>query len=548
MHIRFNKHGQGRASKAVAYLLKDSDSKGRARDAVSILRGNPKHVAKLADSLSFKYKYSSATVAWAPEDQPTDQQIDEVLTDFERTAFAGLDADRYAMTAVRHDDGDSTHVHLIIARVDIDSGKSYNPAPPGKPSQHVTGWRARYDPLRDYYNNKYGWASPNDRSRWRHYVPPRYEQSQAAEARRDGRQLPSSNRQAISDWVTHLVETGAVRDRDGVKSSLEQIGTITREGRDYISVRPPDKKQAMRFSGKYFRADFNAERDYVAPEPAPPENNPEKAEAARQKWETKIERLAEYNISYYGPNQYQNRTNHSRFDKNSETPPENTPEFIATELSNERRKRTPAERDRADVAKWSGSDHAIDNRVDQRATPEHRADQSASRTARRAIVTSRLFVVRRLVSAMQRTAGHIRSALRSGLGAGSVRPGAYRYATAEPTLSHMPSRIFDERTRQTLLKFPQRAAISGERVHYLLGNQNLNEFPERADHGLHDVSTRWGRGRYEEGAGIETAGVNPFIREPGASQKPEKPDSEPPQKPPELDQSDNPNDDDSMGP
>ena len=40
-------------------------------------------MAAVADSLEFEHKYTSGVIAWAPEDQPSDRDIDRVdLHDF----------------------------------------------------------------------------------------------------------------------------------------------------------------------------------------------------------------------------------------------------------------------------------------------------------------------------------------------------------------------------------------------------------------------------------------------------------------------------------
>ena len=71
-------------------------------------------------------------IAWAPEDQPSDTEIDRVLDEFEDTAWPGLSPDRYAWTAVRHREaGRGVHVHVVAARCDLETGKSLNIAPPG---------------------------------------------------------------------------------------------------------------------------------------------------------------------------------------------------------------------------------------------------------------------------------------------------------------------------------------------------------------------------------------------------------------------------------
>ena len=43
-------------------------------------------MAAVADSLDFEHRYTSGVIAWAPEDQPTDEQIEAVLDAFEETA------------------------------------------------------------------------------------------------------------------------------------------------------------------------------------------------------------------------------------------------------------------------------------------------------------------------------------------------------------------------------------------------------------------------------------------------------------------------------
>ena len=102
MHIRFLARGTGNAKKAAEYLLGERDSKGQPRAGVEVLRGDPRQVAAVADSLEFKHRYTSAVIAWAPEDAPTDKQIGRTLDEFERIAWAGLDPDRYAWSAVLH--------------------------------------------------------------------------------------------------------------------------------------------------------------------------------------------------------------------------------------------------------------------------------------------------------------------------------------------------------------------------------------------------------------------------------------------------------------
>ena len=68
-----------------------------------------------------------SVIAWAPDDQPTDEHIKAVVDEFEKTAWAGLEPDRYAWTAVLHrEEGGSAHVRVLAARCDLEAGRSLN--------------------------------------------------------------------------------------------------------------------------------------------------------------------------------------------------------------------------------------------------------------------------------------------------------------------------------------------------------------------------------------------------------------------------------------
>ena len=114
MHIKFLARGTGSARDAADYLLGERDATGRPREGVEVLRGDPQQVASVADALAFEHRYTSGVIAWAPDDVPTDAEIGAVLDEFERTAWAGLEPDRYAWAAVLHRErGGGAHVHVL---------------------------------------------------------------------------------------------------------------------------------------------------------------------------------------------------------------------------------------------------------------------------------------------------------------------------------------------------------------------------------------------------------------------------------------------------
>ncbi|MEK5772681.1 relaxase/mobilization nuclease domain-containing protein, partial [Acinetobacter variabilis] len=91
----------------------------------------------------------SGVIAWSKDDNPTPEEIREVLDKFEDHAFAGLHKSQYHLFAVLHTDDDgSKHIHVLVPRMDLVSGKSLNIAPP---LHHH-----HFDPLRDKLNLEKG--------------------------------------------------------------------------------------------------------------------------------------------------------------------------------------------------------------------------------------------------------------------------------------------------------------------------------------------------------------------------------------------------------
>ena len=111
--VSFGGGGGGTAG----YLTGEKDAEGRQRESVDVLVGDSFEVQEVGDSLDFAHRSTTGVIAWAPEDDPTDGQIREVLQEFEKTAWAGLEPERYAWSAVQHRDGKGgVHVHVYTAR------------------------------------------------------------------------------------------------------------------------------------------------------------------------------------------------------------------------------------------------------------------------------------------------------------------------------------------------------------------------------------------------------------------------------------------------
>ena len=300
MHVKFIARGTGSARAAADYLLGERDAAGQTRAGVEVLRGDPEQVAAVADSLEFEHKYRSAVIAWSPEDRPTDAQIEALLDEFEKTAWAGLEPDRYSWTAVLHrEQGGGVHVHVLTARCDLETGKSLNIAPPG--------WQKTFDPLRDAFNHEHGWSRPDDPARARAQQPGHRAYIEAATLR-TGLEHEADPRELIRDYLTQRVEHGAVQSRADVVAALEDARLeVPRQGKNYLTVQNPDNGKRWRLKGALYEHDFEPGRlDLATPAPARDRASRDRgdgrarAEGARRELESRREQRAAYHRSRYG--------------------------------------------------------------------------------------------------------------------------------------------------------------------------------------------------------------------------------------------------------
>lgn len=298
MHNKFLRHGTGSGEKAVNYFLGKLDHNGVERAEVRVLRGDPHQVGALVDSLKFVHRYTSGVIAWAAEDCPTEAEIQAVLDDFERLAFAGLNPDQYSWCAVLHRDQDgSVHIHVFVARVELESGLSMNIASPG--------WEKAFYALRDFWNFSRGWARPDDPRRARD-VQPGVLALASASLVRDALGVEPDQKAVIGEWILAGVRQGKINNRNDVLRELRTVGEINRESEDYVSVRLEPASKPIRLKGKIFEAAFgptDAEAirrsEKEARKPPVDKPNPTAAAAARANLEAAIERRAAYNRERY---------------------------------------------------------------------------------------------------------------------------------------------------------------------------------------------------------------------------------------------------------
>jgi hypothetical protein len=242
MMVKVLSHGSGSCATAINYLLNPNDHTGEAREDVKVLRGDPATVAKIADGLPYQNRYSSMVIGFAPEDRPTEKQIEALIKDTETLLKGGL-GDAVALTAVQHTGhGGRIDIHVIVAKVDLESGKAYNPLPPG--------WQKTYGPLRDMHNLINGWSRPDDIARARLLQPGKTAMFEK-----------TSLKETLHSDIMKKVEAGFINDRSDIEKYLTKTmgATITRgNGKDYIGLEIKGVK--IRLKGELYGKQWTREK------------------------------------------------------------------------------------------------------------------------------------------------------------------------------------------------------------------------------------------------------------------------------------------------
>ena len=244
MHLKFLARGTGSAAAAAAYLLAKRDAAGTERAAVEVLRGDPVEVARVADSLTFKYLYTSGVIAWSPEDAPTRAEIERVLDEFEETAWAGLrprplQSGRRCGTATITAGCTCT---FLAARCDLATGRSLNVASPGVAEDLRPAPRRIQLPA---------WLEPSRRPGAGAAVPA--VAAPGVPGRRDaaggvgGGAGPSGVDRGAPDGAR---DRWRVKDRAGVVAALVGLGfDVPRQGRHYVTILRPETGERLRLKG-----------------------------------------------------------------------------------------------------------------------------------------------------------------------------------------------------------------------------------------------------------------------------------------------------------
>ena len=152
MIVKFSKHGKGKASGVLDYLLKEKGSKGTLvpRTHAKVLYGDPVLTEHLINTTSHKTKYKSGYLSFSERaDEISEVDKKRIMQEFESVIFCGLDSDQYDILWVEHADKDIDDAHpvgrlelnFVIPCQELRSGKSFQPYYEPADQKRVNAWK-----------------------------------------------------------------------------------------------------------------------------------------------------------------------------------------------------------------------------------------------------------------------------------------------------------------------------------------------------------------------------------------------------------------------
>lgn len=239
MLLKFFANKKGGSNACVDYLLNERVESGTAR----VLRGDTQITRVLIDSLTQKQKITAGCLSFSEAD--IDNKLKEQIMDsFEEALLTKEMQNRYNILWVEHRDKGRLELNFVIPKIDLEANKVFNP-------YYYKVDFTRMDTWQSMINLTYGFSNPKDKKR---------EQPHTG----NFKSQIYKDYEALNQFCIQSAIDGIFTNREDLVAFLKENNIeITRESKDYISVKLPHYKKAHRFKGGIYAksADYGELRE-----------------------------------------------------------------------------------------------------------------------------------------------------------------------------------------------------------------------------------------------------------------------------------------------
>ncbi|RKU88062.1 molybdopterin-guanine dinucleotide biosynthesis protein MobA [Helicobacter pylori] len=233
--------GGGDGGGSVNYLLNERAEQGTAK----VLKGDATLTKSLLLSLTQKHKACVGCLSF--EESNIDESLKyELMESFENALLTQEMQGRYNILWVEHTDKGRLELNFVIPKIDLEKQKAFNPY------YHKVDLK-RIDTWQNVVNLKYTFTNPKDLKKQQisNYHNTKTPQGKAI----------FKNYKELDNYLYNAVTQGLLNSRAEIIELLQASNyEITRQGKDYISVKLPNQQKAKRLKGIIYDERFTEQR------------------------------------------------------------------------------------------------------------------------------------------------------------------------------------------------------------------------------------------------------------------------------------------------
>ncbi|WP_104741114.1 relaxase/mobilization nuclease domain-containing protein [Helicobacter suis] len=237
MLVKFWGNKKGGSESSIDYLLDERFKAGTAR----ILKGNAELTRNLINTLTQKHKICVGCLSF--EESNIEEHLkQEIIENFERALLTEEMQGRYNILWVEHRDKGRLELNFVIPRIDLATKKAFTP-------YYHRADLTRIDTWKNLVNLEHNFSNPKDLNK-------------VQKIQRYNTKIPQQKKlfkdcQELDDFLHDKVKNNFLDTRQEIIELLEQHGIeVTRQGKDYISVKLPESKKAIRLKGEIYHEQF----------------------------------------------------------------------------------------------------------------------------------------------------------------------------------------------------------------------------------------------------------------------------------------------------
>ncbi|EFX41606.1 relaxase [Helicobacter suis HS5] len=235
--VKFWGNKKGGSESSIDYLLDERFKAGTAR----ILKGNAELTRNLINTLTQKHKICVGCLSF--EESNIEEHLkQEIIENFERALLTEEMQGRYNILWVEHRDKGRLELNFVIPRIDLATKKAFTP-------YYHRADLTRIDTWKNLVNLEHNFSNPKDLNK-------------VQKIQRCNTKIPQQKKlfkdcQELDDFLHDKVKNNFLDTRQEIIELLEQHGIeVTRQGKDYISVKLPESKKAIRLKGEIYHEQF----------------------------------------------------------------------------------------------------------------------------------------------------------------------------------------------------------------------------------------------------------------------------------------------------